>query len=89
MNRSVETRLRKLETRMAPTSPSRRIHRIEGKTPQEQAAAKAKLIAEGASPHDLFVRLVPGEPDPNSPMFENHRWEGRWVPKDGCGDVKQ
>jgi hypothetical protein len=87
MSRSIEERLVKLETCMAAQKPSRRIHTVAAPTRDEGNAAIAKLIAEGASPDDLFIRLVPGEPDPNSHMYENHRWEGRWMPEDGREDT--
>jgi hypothetical protein len=87
MNRSIEIRLRKLETRMAPESLPRRSHKVAAPTPEEGDAAIAKLIAEGADPDDLFILLVPAKPDPKSFMFENYRWEGRWVRKDGRDDA--
>jgi hypothetical protein len=85
MNRLIEARLKKLETLLAP-KPQPRIHILF-----EGDAEKAKLIAEGvASPDDLFIRIVGGEPDPDSHMHENYRWEGRpgrWVRKDGRTDI--
>jgi hypothetical protein len=87
MNRSIEIRLKKLETLMAPQRPPRRSHIVGAPTPEEGDAAIAELIAEGASPDDLFIRLVPLEPDPTSAMHENYRWEGRWVRKDGRTDI--
>jgi hypothetical protein len=87
MSRSTELRLRKLETLMTPEEPSRCSHIVASPTPEEGDAAIAKLIAEGASPDDVFYRLVPLQPDPTSHMFENHRWEGRWVPKDDRDDA--
>jgi hypothetical protein len=47
------------------------------------------MIAEGvASPDDLFIRLVSDEPDPDSAMHENYRWENhQWVPKDKRTDI--
>jgi hypothetical protein len=87
MNRSIEIRLRKLETtRMAAESPPRRSHMVAAPTPEEGDAAIAKLIAEGASPDDMFIRLVPFKPKPGSHMHENYRWEGCWVRKDGRDD---
>jgi hypothetical protein len=87
MNRSVEIRLRKLEARMPPEGPPRRIHLVAAPTPEEGDAETAKLIAGGASPDDHFFRIVPFEPDPTSHMHENYRWEGRWVRKDGRDDA--
>ena len=46
-------------------------------SPEEGDAAIADLFAAGASPDDLFIRLVPLGPDPTSAMHENYRWEGR------------
>jgi hypothetical protein len=87
MNRSIEVRLRKLEkTRMVLESPPRRSHMVAAPNLEEGDAAIAKLIAEGASPDDLFFRLVPITPDPTCHMHDNYRWEGRWVRKDGRDD---
>jgi hypothetical protein len=84
MNRSIEIRLKKLETtRTTSESLPRRSHLVAAPTPDDGDAAIAKLIAEGASPDDLFWQLVPAEPEPTSSMHENYRWEGRWVRKDG------
>jgi hypothetical protein len=83
MNRSIEVRLRKLENiRMVLESPPRRSHIVAAPTPEEGDAAIAKLIAEGASPDDLFIRLEAGKPDLTSAMHEDYRWEGCWVRKD-------
>ena len=82
MNRLIEARLSKLETLLAP-KPKPRLHVLF-----EGDASKAELIAQGdASPDDLFIQIVSGEPDPDSHMHENYRWEGRWVPKDGRTDI--
>jgi hypothetical protein len=84
MNLSIEKRLRKLETiRMVKETPLREIHLVTAMTPEAGDAAIAKLIAEGASPDDMFIRLVPFKPKPGNHMYENYRWEGRWVRKDG------
>ena len=89
MNRSIEVRLSKLETLLAPEKPQPRLHVVFGSTSEEAAAEKAKLIAEGvASPDDLFIRIVSGEPDPDSHMHKNYRWENhQWVPKDKRTDI--
>ena len=86
MNRLIEARLQKLEALFAPEKLPR-IRLITASTREEQDAEIARLKVEEASPDTLFVRLVPGEPDPGSHMYENYRWEGRWVPKDGRTDI--
>jgi hypothetical protein len=84
MNLSIEKRLRKLETiRMVQETPLRGTHIVTAMTPEAGDAAVAKLIAEGASPDDMFIRLEPFEPEPGFHMFDNYRWECRWVRKDG------
>jgi hypothetical protein len=84
MNQSIENRLRKLETtRMVKETPLRKTHIVTAMTPEAGDAAIAKLVEEGASPDDMFIRLEPFEPEPGFHMFENYNWEGRWVPKDG------
>jgi hypothetical protein len=86
--KSIETRLRRLEEQTVPEKPPRRSHIVAAYTPEEGDANIAALIANGtADPDDLFIRLVPLEADPDSHMFENHRWEGRWVRKDGRDDA--
>jgi hypothetical protein len=88
MNRSIETRLRKLETtRGEQERPPRNTHFVIAFTPEEGDAAIAKLIAEGASPDDLFIRIEAGKPAPTSAMHEDYRWEGCWVRKDGRDDA--
>jgi hypothetical protein len=84
MSRSIEIRLKRLEAASAPVEEPR-LHVVFGSTPEEAAAEKAKLIAEGvASPDDLFIRIVSGEPDPDCHMYKNYRWENhQWVRKDG------
>lgn len=87
---SIKRRLGKLETTVPPGGPPRplrRVHLVDAPTPEEAEANRAKLIAEGASPGDMFIELVPAPPDPTSHMFENYRWEGRWVPKDSGADA--
>jgi hypothetical protein len=66
MNRSIEIRLKRLETLMVPKRPPRRSHIVAAPTDEEGDAAIAELIAAGASPDDLFIRLVPFKPDPSS-----------------------
>jgi hypothetical protein len=77
-----------LEERTVPEKPPRRSHIVAGPTRAEADAKIAELLANGtAGPDDFFVRLLALEPDPDSHMFENYRWEGRWVPKDGREDA--
>jgi hypothetical protein len=86
--KSIETRLRRLEEQIVPETPPRRVHIVASPTPEEGDANIDALVAAGeADPGDLFCHLVPGEPDPDSAMFESHRWEGCWVPKDGRDDA--
>jgi hypothetical protein len=66
MSRSIEVRLQKLETLLAPEKPQRRIRLIAFPTREEGDAEIARLKAEGAGPDTLFVRLVGLEPDPGS-----------------------
>jgi hypothetical protein len=88
MNQSIENRLRKLETtRMVKETPLRKTHIVTAMTPEAGDAAIAKLVEEGASPDDMFIRLEPFEPEPGFQMFENYNWEGRWVPKDGYDEA--
>ena len=69
MNRSVETRLRKLEA--ASPSRNRRLFVIEGDTPAERDADIGRLIASGAAePADLFIYTGV----PHHPEFGN--WNG-------------
>ncbi len=68
---------------MVQETPSRKTHTVTAMKPQAGDAAIAKLIEEGASPDDMFIRLVPFKPEPGNHMCENYRWEGRWVRKDG------
>jgi hypothetical protein len=81
--------LKRLEAASAPDEEPRRLHAVFGSTREEADAKKAKMIAEGvASPDDLFIRLVSDEPDPDSAMHENYRWENhQWVPKDKRTDI--
>ena len=65
MSRSIEVRLQKLETLLAPPK-MRRIRLIAAPTREEGDAQIAKLKAEGAGPDTLFVRLVGLKPDPES-----------------------
>jgi hypothetical protein len=86
--KSIEIRLRRLEEQIVPETPTRRWHIVASRTPEEGDANIAELLANGtAGPDDLFIRLVPLEADPDSHMFENYRWEGRWVPRDGREDA--
>jgi hypothetical protein len=87
LNRSIETRLKRLEAQIVPEKPPRRVHIVAARTPEEGDANIAALMATGeAKPGDFFWLLAPMRPDPKSAMFENHRWEeDRWVPKDGAG----
>ena len=71
---------------MVQETPLRKTHIVTAMTPEAGEAAIAKLIAEGASPDDMFIRLVPFQPEPGFHMFEGYRWEDRWVPKDGRDD---
>ena len=72
---------------MVQETPLRKTHIVTAMTLQAGDAAIAKLIEEGASPDDMFIRLVPFKPEPGFHMFENYRWEGRWVPKDGRNEA--
>jgi hypothetical protein len=87
MNRSIETRLKRLEARLVPEKPLRRSHIVGGRTAAEADAKIAEMLANGAAgPGDFFIRLLPLKGDPNSVMHNNHRWDevaGRWVPKEG------
>jgi hypothetical protein len=92
MNRSIEVRLSKLESRMPSERPPRRCHIVPGRTQEEEEAEIAKLIAEGASPDDTFWVITPfyRMPDPSSHMHEHCRWDeaaGRWEPEDGRTDI--
>jgi hypothetical protein len=86
--KSIETRLRRLEEQTVPETPPRHSHIVGGDTRAECRANIAEMIASGAAgPDDFFWCLLPLEPDPDSHMFENYRWEGRWVPKGGRTDI--
>jgi hypothetical protein len=67
MNRSIETRLKRLEDASAPGEPPRRSHVIgleNGHDREAKEAAKAELIASGAAgPDDFFWFLLPLESD--------------------------
>ena len=86
MNRSIEIRLKRLETVSAPVESPRRVHLVGAKTDQERDAAIADLVAAGtAEPGDFFIVLVPGKPDPACTMHDNYCWDeaaGRWERKD-------
>jgi hypothetical protein len=87
MNRSIETRLKRLEEASAPDEPQPRLHVVFGPTREEANAKIAATKAAGeAAPGDHFIRILSGEPDPDCHMYKNYRWEGspgRWVRKDG------
>lgn len=91
MNRSIEIRLRRLETASAQEKPHRRSHMVAGRTAAEGDAKIAELLANGAAdPDDFFIQLMPFQPDPASPMHDNYRWDeaaGRWEPKGRRGDI--
>jgi hypothetical protein len=77
-----------VEEQTVPEKPTRRWHVVASRTPEEGDANIAALIAAGeADRGDCFIRLVPLEADPDSHMFENYNWEGRWVRKDGRDDA--
>jgi hypothetical protein len=87
VNRSIETRLKRLEKASAQERLSCRSHIVSARTPAEADANIAALVANGtADPDDFFILLTPFQPDPASYMHKNYRWDeaaGRWEPKDG------
>jgi hypothetical protein len=62
MNRSIEARLKKLESLAAPEMPLRRSDLFAAQTDQERDAAIATLVAGGADPDDFFIQLVAADP---------------------------
>ena len=62
MNRSIELRLKKLESLATPEGPLRRCHMLAAQTDAEREAAIADLVANGADPDDFFIQLVGAEP---------------------------
>jgi hypothetical protein len=62
MNRSIEVRLKKLESSATPAAPPRRCHMFAAQTDVERDAAIANLVAGGADPDDFFIQLVAAEP---------------------------
>ena len=62
MNRSIEVRLKKLESLAPPEIPLRRSHLFAAQTDQERDAAISALVAGGADPDDFFIQLVAAEP---------------------------
>jgi hypothetical protein len=62
MNRSIEVRLKKLESLAMPERQLRRSHLFAAQTDQERHAAIAALVAGGADPDDFFIQLVAAEP---------------------------
>jgi hypothetical protein len=65
MSRSIEVRLKQLETALAPPK-THRIRLVTAPTREKQDAEIARLKAEGFGPETLFVRLVGIKPDPDS-----------------------
>jgi len=62
MNRSIEARLKKLESLAAPEIPLRRSYLFAAQTDTERDLAIAALVAGGADPDDFFIQLVAAEP---------------------------
>jgi hypothetical protein len=91
MNRSIETRVKRLEARLAPEKPPCRSHIVAARIPAEGDAKIAELLASGtADPGDFSIRLVPSRPDPASAMHNHYRWDeaaGHWGTKDGRADI--
>jgi hypothetical protein len=91
MNRSIEIRLKRLEAASSQEKAPRRSHMFPARTPAEDDAKIAELVADGtADPDDFFIQLMPFQPDPASPMHNNYRWDeaaGRWEPRDGRAGV--
>jgi hypothetical protein len=63
MNRSIEVRLKKLESLAPPEGPLRRCHMFAAQTDAERDAAIADLVSGGADPDDFFIQLVGAERD--------------------------
>jgi hypothetical protein len=61
MIRSIELRLKKLESLAPPEGPLRRCHMFAAPTDAERDAAIADLVASGADPGDFFIQLVGAE----------------------------
>jgi hypothetical protein len=62
MNRSIEARLKNLESSATPAAPLRRCHMFAAQTDAERDATIADLVAGGADPDDFFIQLVGAEP---------------------------
>ena len=61
MNRSIEVRLKKLESLTTPEVLLRRCHMFAAQTDAERDAAIADLVGGGADPDDFFIQLVGAE----------------------------